>query len=257
MRRKARRPYWEKLIAERRAKQPRFFAALVADAKITAETRGERSQFRGRADAMCQALRLMWTCDGFLALAFYRAQARLDALGVPVLHRVAHRISMIIAQVSIGPTVVLHPGVFVGHGQIVVDGFVEIHSGVVILPWVTIGVQNLTQLGPTIGPRRHHRHRCQGAGTDHDSPRRADRRECSCRPQRTRERDGRRNTGAAYRGGGFALITTERSRLLSACADHRETPPRRGDLDRQRPCNVFERVVTRPREKRHSHDHGS
>ena len=29
----------------------------------------------------------------------------------------------------IGRTVVMHPGVYLGHGQVVVDGFVEIHSG--------------------------------------------------------------------------------------------------------------------------------
>jgi serine O-acetyltransferase len=93
----------------------------------------------------------MWTSDAFLAQAFYRAQARLDALRVPVLPRVAHRLAMITAQVCIGRTVLVHPGVYLGHGQVVVDGFVEIHSGVVILPWVTIGLRDNNPQGPTIG----------------------------------------------------------------------------------------------------------
>ncbi|HYL52901.1 MAG TPA: hypothetical protein VEZ15_13085 [Acidimicrobiia bacterium] len=151
MRRRRSRPYWDAVIADRRAKQPHFFAAVVADAKITAAAHGERSRFRGRTDAVVQILRLMWTSDAFLAQAFYRAQARLDALGVPLLPRVAHRMAMMTAQVCIGRAVLVHPGVYLGHGQVVIDGFVEIHSGVVILPWVTVGLRAGDYRGPTIG----------------------------------------------------------------------------------------------------------
>jgi serine acetyltransferase len=140
--RKTNRPYWDALLVDRRSKQPRFFAAVVADAKITAAAHGERSEFRGRADAVLQALRLAWTSDAFLAQVLYRAQSRLDALGIPVLPRLAHRLAMMTAQVCIGRTVVMHPGVYLGHGQVVVDGFVEIHSGVVIMSWVTIGLRS-------------------------------------------------------------------------------------------------------------------
>jgi serine O-acetyltransferase len=149
--RKTNRPYWDALLADRRAKQPRFIAAVVADAKITAAAHGERSVFRGRADALFQALRLAWTSDAFLAQVLYRAQSRLDALGVPVLPRLAHRLAMMTAQVCIGRTVVMHPGVFLGHGQVVVDGFAEIHSGAVIQSWVTIGLRGGSYQGPTIG----------------------------------------------------------------------------------------------------------
>jgi serine O-acetyltransferase len=149
--RKTNRPYWDALLVDRRSRQPRFFAAVVADAKITAAAHGERSEFRGRADAVVQALRLAWTSDAFLAQVFYRAQSRLDALGVPVLPRLAHRLAMMTAQVCIGRTVVMHPGVYLGHGQVVIDGFVEIHSGVVIMSWVTIGLRSGEYQGPTIG----------------------------------------------------------------------------------------------------------
>ena len=86
-------------------------------------------------------LRLAWVSDAFLAQALYRVKARLQAAGVPVLPRLAHRLAMALAQVSIGDPVVIHPGVYIVHGQVVVDGLVEIHSNVVIFPFVTIGLR--------------------------------------------------------------------------------------------------------------------
>jgi serine O-acetyltransferase len=145
------KPFWNAALGDIRSKHPRFVAAVVADAKITAHARGDRCEFRGRTDALVQALRLAWDSDAFLALVFYRAQARLDALRIPVLPRLAHRLAMMTAQVCIGKTVVVHPGIYLGHGQVVMDGFVEIHSGAVINPWVTIGLRHGKFRGPTIG----------------------------------------------------------------------------------------------------------
>jgi serine O-acetyltransferase len=136
-------------LAER---HPHFFEALIADARITAAMRGERHQFRSRADALVQALRLIWVSDAFLAHAAYRLKARLQALGVPVLPRILHRIAMITAQVSIGDPVLMHPGVYIVHGQVVADGIVEIRSGAIISPWVTLGLIGPSLVGPTIGP---------------------------------------------------------------------------------------------------------
>ena len=65
----------------------------------------------------------------------------MQALGVPLLPRLAHRLAMAIAQVSIGDPVVIEPGIYIVHGQVVVDGLVEIQSGVVIAPLVTIGLR--------------------------------------------------------------------------------------------------------------------
>jgi serine O-acetyltransferase len=102
----------------------------------------------------------MWVSDAFLAQACYRAKARLQALGVPVLPRIAHRLAMMTAQVCIGDPVVMHPGVYIAHGQVVIDGFVEIDRGVVIFPWVTIGLRAGDFKGPTI---QHHVHIGTGA----------------------------------------------------------------------------------------------
>ena len=57
---------------------------------------------------------------------------------------------MVLAQVSIGDPVLIHPGFYLPHGQVVIDGFVEIHSGVTIRPWVTIGLKEGVLAGPTI-----------------------------------------------------------------------------------------------------------
>ncbi len=125
----------------------------MADARITARFRGERSEFRSNVDAVLQVIRLMLQADAFPAQVAYRAKARMQALGIPVLPRVAHRIAMITAQVSIGDPVVVHPGVYIVHGQVVADGIAEIHAGAVLFPWVTVGLIGPELTGPTIGPR--------------------------------------------------------------------------------------------------------
>jgi serine O-acetyltransferase len=134
-----------------RARHPPVRLALREDARVTAIHRGERHEFRSRADAAIQILRLCIVSDAFLAQALYRVKARLQAHGVPILPRIAHRLAMALAQVSIGDPVVVDPGVYIVHGQVVVDGLVEIHSGAVIGPFVTIGLRSGNVSGPVIG----------------------------------------------------------------------------------------------------------
>jgi serine O-acetyltransferase len=138
--------FWRAL----RARHPRLREALVADARITAACRGERHEFRSRVDVAVQLLRLAWVSDAFAAQALYRVKARLQALGIPVLPRLAHRLAMALAQVSIGDPVVVEPGVYILHGQVVIDGAAEIHTGVTIAPWVTIGLRAGDYRAPTI-----------------------------------------------------------------------------------------------------------
>jgi len=134
-----------------RARHPPFWEAVRADARMTALHRGERHEFRSAADAGVQMLRLAWCSDAYLAQVLYRAKARLQALGVPVLPRLAHRLAMAAAQVSIGDPVVVEPGVYVVHGQIVADGLVTIATGTVISPFVTIGLRAGDVTGPSVG----------------------------------------------------------------------------------------------------------
>jgi serine O-acetyltransferase len=135
-----------------RARHPGLREAIVADARITAQHRFERSEFHGPLDTLIQVVRLMWMSDAFLAHALYRLKARLQALGVPLLPRLAHKMAMQTAQVSIGDPVVMEPGVYIVHGQVVIDGIVEIKRGAIISPWVTIGLRAGDWGGPTIGP---------------------------------------------------------------------------------------------------------
>jgi serine O-acetyltransferase len=133
-----------------RSRHPRLRHAIRADASVNALYRGERHEFRSGFDAAVQCLRLAWVSDAFLAQMLYRVKGRLQALGVPLLPRLAHRLAMISGQVAIGDPVLVHPGVYLVHGQVVIDGLVEIHSGVVIAPFVTIGLRAGDLTGATI-----------------------------------------------------------------------------------------------------------
>ena len=95
-------------------------------------------------------LRLALVSDAYLAQALYRLKASLQRRGVPVLPRIAHRLAMAVAQISIGDPVVVAPGVYLIHGQVVIDGVIEIHEGVVIAPFVTIGLRAGDVRGATI-----------------------------------------------------------------------------------------------------------
>jgi serine O-acetyltransferase len=138
--------FWSAL----RARHPRFWIALTEDARVTALHRGERHEFSSTLDALGQALRLAWMSDAFLAHALYRAKARLQALGIPVLPRLLHKLAMASAQVSIGDPVVMEAGVYIVHGQVVLDGLVRVGTGVVISPFVTIGLRSGDVTGPTV-----------------------------------------------------------------------------------------------------------
>jgi serine O-acetyltransferase len=140
------------LLHEVRARHPRFIEAVVADARVTAGYRGERAQFRSPLDTLWSVLRLIVVSDAFLAQIAYRAKARMQALGIPFLPYLAHRIAIVSGQVSIGDPVLVHPGVYLPHGQVVVDGLIEIHPGAVLFPWTTLGLIGPSVVGPTIGP---------------------------------------------------------------------------------------------------------
>lgn len=139
-----------RLMRELAARHPGLREALAADAAMTALHRGERHQFSSPLDLFSQVLRLAWVSDAFAAQALYRLKAALQRRGVPVLPRIAHRLAMMLSQVSIGDPVLVHPGVYVVHGQIVIDGMVEVGPGAVISPWVTIGLRAGDVRGATI-----------------------------------------------------------------------------------------------------------
>ncbi len=58
---------------------------------------------------------------------------------------------MMIGQVCIGDPVIIGPGLYLAHGQVVIDGLVRIGQRTVIFPWSTIGLRAGNWTGPTIG----------------------------------------------------------------------------------------------------------
>jgi serine O-acetyltransferase len=135
-----------------RAAHPRLRESVVADALATMRFRGEGENFHSRLDALRHIVRLAWCSDAFLGQVFYRIKTRMLARGVPVVPRIAHRLAMTVAQISIGDPVVVEPGMYVVHGQVVVDGLVRIGAGVVLAPFVTIGLRAGDFNGPTLEP---------------------------------------------------------------------------------------------------------
>ncbi len=142
-------------MREVNSRQPPFMKAVLADARVAAAYRNERHEFRSRLDGVLQVLRLMLQTDAFLALTAYRMKARLQALGIPVLPWIAHHLAIVSGQVSIADGAVVHPGVFIPHGQVVIYGLVEIRPSVTLLPWVTVGPIGGVYIGPRIGPGVH------------------------------------------------------------------------------------------------------
>ncbi len=137
-------------LQARRAEHPPFVQAVIADARVTAALRGERSDFSSTLDALFQATRLTCVTDAFGALVCYRAKARLQTRGVPVLPRLLHRLAIVLAQVCIGDPVIVRAGVYLPHGQVVVDGLTEVGEGCSIRPFVTIGLKEGNLAGPTL-----------------------------------------------------------------------------------------------------------
>lgn len=135
-----------------RDRHPGLREALVADARVACAYRGEEADLSTPLAAARTIARLAWVSDAFLPQALYRLKAALQAHGVPLLPRIAHRLAMGTGGVAIGDPVLVHPGVYLVHGQVVIDGLTEVHSGVVIAPFVTIGLRAGDLIGPTIGP---------------------------------------------------------------------------------------------------------
>jgi serine O-acetyltransferase len=147
---KPQNPRAEVIMREIRSRHPGFREAVLADAHMALRHRAESDELRSGLDALLQVLRLIWVGDAFFAQVLYRLKARLQRAGIPVLPRIAHRLAIATGQVAIGDPVVVHPGLYLLHGHVVIDGLAEIHPGVVIGPFVTVGLRSGDIVGPTI-----------------------------------------------------------------------------------------------------------
>jgi len=122
----------------------------MADARVAARRLGDRRVFASRLDACLLAARLSAVSDAFLAQVCYRAKAACQARRIPLFPRILHRLAIVIGQIAIGDPVVVQPGVYIPHGQVVVDGMVEVGSEVALLPFITVGLRAGSVQGPTI-----------------------------------------------------------------------------------------------------------
>lgn len=115
-----------------------------------ARRRWERYPSSSRFARLLYLLKLMWGADEFLALVLYRARTTLQGMGIPVLPRLLHFVNALLFDVRIGDYVVMEGGIYVPHGQVVVDGVVHIRSGCVLSPWTTIGLRSGLAYGPIL-----------------------------------------------------------------------------------------------------------
>jgi serine O-acetyltransferase len=142
-------------LKEIRKEHPSFFRAVAADARISLAYRAEPHDFSSRTRLCMQVFRLVWVGDAFFALVMYRAKARLQYFRVPVVPALLHRSAMMHSQVCIGSPVVIEPGIYIAHGQVVIDGLVTIARDVVIFPFVNIGLKAGNFQGPKVNSGVH------------------------------------------------------------------------------------------------------
>lgn len=110
----------------------------MADARAAAWFRGEGHRLGGRWVTAGQMVRLALESDAYLAQILYRVGASARRRRLPLLPRVARAGAAAVAQVHIGPDVVIAPGLYLAHGQVAMSGRVRLGPGVVVFPWATI-----------------------------------------------------------------------------------------------------------------------
>ena len=140
------RARWQEVVD----RQPTLKEAFAVDVATYASLMMEPLQVKSGVPLLKEAIRLAWTSDAFLSVFLYRIRVRLLVHDVPLLPSLLHRLCMILAQMDIGEAVVIRPGVYFPHGQVVIDGKVEIGTGTVIAPWVTLGLNGKDLDGPTL-----------------------------------------------------------------------------------------------------------
>jgi serine O-acetyltransferase len=86
----------------------------------------------------------------FLAIVLFRCKRALQRRHVPLLPALLDRACVLFFNVNLGNHTNIGGGLYLPHGNVVVDGLVSIGRNCVIAPWVTIGT-NGTVAGPRIG----------------------------------------------------------------------------------------------------------
>ena len=113
--------------------------------------RREQFQFTSRMQKCMSVLRLLWGADEFLSLFLYRVRSALHDHGVPILPRLLYYANSFLYGMRIGDHVIIDAGLYLPHGQVVIDGITRIGRQCMIAPWSTIGLVAGNAMGPTIG----------------------------------------------------------------------------------------------------------
>ena len=146
-------PSPRQILRARAAQNPPLRKAVPADARAVAHSMGAPVYEQGKASTLWLILRMLWQADGFMPLVFWRISTSLRARGVPFVPMIFRRLAIMTGQVYIGAPVILEPGIVLPHGQVVIDGLVQIGSGAIIRPFVTIGLVEGNYVGPTLERR--------------------------------------------------------------------------------------------------------
>jgi serine O-acetyltransferase len=103
-----------------------------------------------RGTARLRALADVFLNTRLLAIVMFRWKRALQRWRVPLLPAVLDRACVLFFNVNLGNYTDIGGGLYLPHGNVVVDGMVSIGRNCVIAPWVTIGT-NGTVAGPRIG----------------------------------------------------------------------------------------------------------
>jgi serine O-acetyltransferase len=131
-------------------RHPRLKDAVLADFALARRQRGDVRRLNSRGRVAFEILRLIFVTDAFGALVLYRIKAACQRRRIPVVPRIAHRLAIVWAQISIGDPVVVQAGVIIPHGHLVIDGITEIGHGVRLRPFITIGLKEGILTGPKL-----------------------------------------------------------------------------------------------------------
>jgi serine O-acetyltransferase len=137
-------------IRRHRDERPPLGRAIRADGVRFAAMRAERFEFSSRRGEWLNAARLLFASDDFAGVVLYRLRMWLHDAGAPVLPWILHRLCILFFGIRIVDNVLIREGVYIPHGNIVIDGVIEIGGGCTICPWVTIGLKQGSFVGPRI-----------------------------------------------------------------------------------------------------------
>ncbi len=139
-------------------KRPSLLSEIAHDVAAAALARFEVLRGRSMPARLWVVWKTYWDAEALPSLIRYRVAAWLRRHRVPLIPRFLETWNRVMCGLSIGPPVVLGPGAYFPHGQVVIDGIVSIGARCVFSPYVTIGLSSKMDdngepvlYGPTIG----------------------------------------------------------------------------------------------------------